>query len=65
MAKKLELKLLDWRFLCGIIIIIASIYTCLETAIAGYFEYTNNNKFVGIILYVLAVFCLVAPIIAS
>ena len=48
--------------ICGIIIIIASIYICLETAIDGYYEYTNNNKFVGILLYVLAAFCLVTPI---
>ena len=46
-----------------IIVIIASIYTCLETAIAGYVEYTDNqNKAVGIFLYILAVFCLIAPV---
>ncbi len=45
-----------------IIIFFASIYAFLETAITGYFEYTKNqNKGVGILLYVLALFCLIAP----
>lgn len=46
----------------GIVIFVASIYAFLETAITGYFEYTqNNNKSVGILLYILSVFCLIAP----
>ena len=44
-----------------IVILIASIYTFLETVITGYLEYKNNNKPVGILLYVIAVFCLIAP----
>ena len=45
----------------GIIIFLASIYAFLETSITGYFEYKNNNKKVGIILYFLAVLCLILP----
>ena len=45
-----------------IVIFLTSIYACLETAITGYMEYKeNNNKGVGIFLYVLAVFCLIMP----
>lgn len=45
-----------------LIVFIASIYAFLETAITGYFEYTQNkNKGVGILLYILAIFCLIAP----
>lgn len=46
-----------------IVILIASIYAFLETAITGYLEYTkNNNKIAGILLYILAVFCLIVPV---
>lgn len=46
----------------NLIVFITCIYGFLETAITGYLEYTqNNNKGVGILLYVLAVFCLIAP----
>ena len=45
-----------------IIILLTSIYACLETAVTGYLEYKeNNNKGVGIFLYVLAAFCLIVP----
>lgn len=45
-----------------LIIFLVSIYTFLETVITGYLEYTeNNNKKVGIFLYILAAFCLIAP----
>ncbi len=45
----------------GIVIFLASIYVFLETAITGYVEYKDNNKKVGIILYILAIFCLIVP----
>ena len=46
----------------GIVIFLTSLYACLETAITGYLEYKeNNNKAVGIFLYVLAAFCLIVP----
>ena len=46
----------------NLIVFVASVYAFLETAINGYFEYSENkNKFVGIILYVLAIFCLLIP----
>lgn len=45
-----------------IVIFLTSIYAFLETAITGYLEYTkNNNKCSGILLYILAIFCLVVP----
>lgn len=45
-----------------IVIFLTSIYACLETAITGYLEYTeNNNKFSGILLYILSAFCLIVP----
>ncbi len=45
-----------------IVIFLTSIYACIETAITGYLEYTENqNKGVGIFLYVLATFCLIVP----
>lgn len=45
-----------------IVIFLTSIYACIETAITGYLEYKeNNNKCVGIFLYILAVFCLIVP----
>ena len=48
-----------------LVILIASIYAFLETAITGYLEYTqNNNKITGILLYILAVFCLIAPVLS-
>lgn len=47
----------------AIIIFFTSIYACIETAITGYHEYTDNNKKVGIFLYILAVFCLIVPIL--
>ena len=43
----------------AIVVLIASIYTFLETVITGYLEYKNNNKPVGILLYVIALFCLI------
>ena len=45
----------------AIVILVASIYAFLETVITGYFEYKNNNKPVGILLYVISVFCLIVP----
>lgn len=46
----------------NIIIFLTSIYAFLETAITGYIEYTeNNNKLVGIIIFLLALFCLIVP----
>ena len=45
-----------------IVIFLTSIYACIETAITGYLEYKeNNNKGVGIFLYILVVFCLIVP----
>ena len=45
-----------------IVIFLTSIYACIETSITGYLEYKeNNNKGVGIFLYVLAIFCLIVP----
>ena len=45
-----------------LVVFLACIYVFLETVITGYFEYKqNNNKGVGIFLYILAVFCLIAP----
>ena len=44
------------------IILVASLYVFLETAITGCVEYSQNkNRVAGIILYVVAVFCLVVP----
>ena len=46
----------------NIIIFLTSIYAFSETAITGYIEYTeNNNKLVGIIIFLLAFFCLIIP----
>ena len=45
----------------AIVVLIASIYTFLETVITGYLEYKNNNKPVGILLFIIAVFCLIVP----
>ena len=45
----------------AIVLLIASIYTFLETVITGYLEYKNNNKPVGILLFIIAVFCLIVP----
>lgn len=42
------------------VIFFTCIYAFLETAISGYFEY-KENKFVGVLLYLIAVFCLVVP----
>ena len=42
------------------VIFLASIYAFLETAISGYFEF-KENKFVGILLFILAIFCLIVP----
>ena len=45
-----------------IVIFFTSIYACLETAVTGYLEYKeNNNKGVGIFLYILAALCLIVP----
>lgn len=44
----------------NIVTFFTCIYAFLETAISGYFEY-KENKFVGILLYLIAVFCLVVP----
>lgn len=47
-----------------LVILISSVYAFLETAITAYLEYTqNNNKKVGIILYILSVFCLTVPVL--
>lgn len=46
----------------AIVVLIASIYTFLETVITGYLEYKNNNKPVGILLFIIAVFCLIVPV---
>lgn len=44
------------------VIFLASVYAFLETAVVGYTEFhDNNNKVAGIVLYVLAVFCLIVP----
>ena len=45
----------------SIVIFIASVYAFLETVLAGYFEYKENNKITGIILYILSLFCLITP----
>lgn len=42
------------------VILITCIYAFLETAISGYFEF-KENKFVGILLFILAIFCLIVP----
>ena len=42
------------------VIFFASIYAFLETAKSGYFEF-KENKFVGILLIILAIFCLIVP----
>ena len=42
------------------VIFFTCIYAFLETAIAGYFEY-KENKFVGVLLYLIAIFCLIVP----
>ena len=42
------------------VIFFTCIYAFLETAIAGYFEY-KENKFVGVLLYLIAIFCLIIP----
>ncbi len=42
------------------VIFLASIYAFLETAISGYFEF-KENKFVWILLFILAIFCLIVP----
>ena len=44
----------------SIVIFFTCIYAFLETAISGYFEY-KENKFVGVLLYLIAIFCLVVP----
>ena len=44
------------------IIFLTSIYAFLETLITGYVEFKdNNNKSAGIILFILSLFCLIAP----
>lgn len=49
-----------------LVIFLTSIYACMETAITGYLEYTeNNNKKVGIFLYALSVFCLIVPLLVT
>lgn len=49
-----------------LVILIASIYAFLETAITGYLEYTqNSNKKAGILLYILAAFCLIVPVLSQ
>lgn len=47
-------------FKMGLIIFFTCIYVFLETAIGGYFEY-KENKFVGILLFIIAIICLVVP----
>ncbi len=42
------------------VIFFTSIYAFLETAITGYFEF-KENKFVGILLFIFALFCLIVP----
>lgn len=50
----------------ALVIFLTSIYACMETAIIGYLEYTeNNNKKVGIFLYVLSAFCLIVPVLVT
>lgn len=44
----------------GFVIFFTSTYAFLETAITGYFEF-KENKFVGILLFTLALFCLIVP----
>lgn len=44
----------------SIVILVTSIYAFLETVIAGYFEY-KENKLVGVLLYIVSIFCLVVP----
>lgn len=49
-----------------LVIFLTSIYACMETAITGYLEYTeNNNKIVGVFLYLLAIFCLIVPVLVT
>lgn len=44
------------------VIFLASVYAFLETAVVGYTEFhDNNNKVTGVILYFLAIFCLIVP----
>ena len=42
------------------VIFFSCIYEFLETAISGYFEF-KENKIVGILLFILAIFCLIVP----
>lgn len=56
----LELNKKGMNFFMSIVIFFTCIYVFLETAISGYFEY-KENKFVGVLLYVIAVVCLVVP----
>lgn len=49
-----------------LVIFLSSIYAFLETAITAYLEYTeNNNKKIGIFLYILSVFCLIIPVLVT
>ena len=44
------------------IIFLVSLYAFLETAVIGYIEFTdNNNKIIGVVLFILAIFCLIVP----
>ena len=46
----------------NLVVFSTCIYAFLEITITGYIEYTENkNKATGIILYALALFCLIAP----
>lgn len=43
------------------IIFLVSIYAFLETVVLGYTEFKGNNKVTGIVLFILAIFCLIVP----
>ena len=48
------------------IIFLVSIYAFLETIVIGYIEFKDKNKkLTGTILFLLAIFCLVAPNLVS
>lgn len=46
----------------NLIIFLVSIYAFLETSVIGYIEFKdNNNKITGVIIFILAIFCLIVP----
>lgn len=43
------------------IIFLTSVYIFVEIIVAGYVEFKSKNKITGIVLYLLSIFCLIAP----